>query len=183
MGDITQLLDEARAGDTKARDELFTLLYGEFQKLARSRLSQESTQSQLDATALIHEAYLRLTRQGALPGENRRAFLAYASQVMRSVIVDTVRERNARKRGAGEHDLTLTTGVAGATFSAPEIESLDAALSQLATLDERAHRVVEMRYFGGLAIEEIAAVLDVAPATVKRDWQKARAYLFKAMQA
>jgi RNA polymerase sigma factor (TIGR02999 family) len=183
MGDITRLLDQARGGDAAARDALFTRVYAELQQLARRKLARESTLTQIDAPSLVHEAYLRLTRQAKLPGDNRRMFFAYASSVMRSVIVDYVHARNARKRGSGERPLTLTSGtVALADVDLnPDVEALDSALTQLAKLDPRSHQVVEMRYFGGLSIEDISEVLGIAPATVKRDWQKARAFLYTAL--
>lgn len=181
MGDITRLLESAQTGDARARNELFENVYAELQRLARSRLARESTLTSLDAASLVHEAYLRLIRGPALPGRNRRMFFAYASGVMRSVIVDYVRERQAQKRGGGVR-ITLATGERQADDASPDVEALDAALVNLAQLDGRAHQIVEMKYFGGLSIEEISEVLQVAPATVKRDWQKARAFLFKALQ-
>jgi RNA polymerase sigma factor (TIGR02999 family) len=180
-GDITQLLEGARGGDAAARDQLFARVYDELNTLARQKLSRESTLTQIDAPSLVHEAYLRLQRQGELPGDNRRIFFAYASSVMRSVIVDYVRARNARKRGSGEKAMTLTGSEIAAEGPEPEIEALDSALKQLAKLDPRSHQVVEMRYFGGLSLEDIAESLGVALITVKRDWQKARAFLYTAL--
>lgn len=180
-GDITRLLEGARGGDATARDQLFARVYDELNVLARQKLSRESTLTQIDAPSLVHEAYLRLSRQGQLPGENRRMFFAYASGVMRSVIVDYVRARNARKRGGGEKAITLTDGAGVVDGPAPEIEALDSAMKKLAELDPRSHQVVEMRYFGGLSLEDIAESLGVALITVKRDWQKARAFLYTAL--
>jgi len=131
----------------------------------------------IDTPALIREVYLRLGQRDGLPGSGRRAFLAYASRAMRSVIVDYLRARAADRRGAGERPVTLNTAVENQVFTHPQLESLDDALQSLERIDERAHRVVEMRYFGGMEIEEIAEFLGISPATVKRDWQKARAYL------
>ena len=181
MGDITRLLDDARGGDAAARERLFARVYDELNVLARQKLARESTLTQIDAPSLVHEAYLRLNGQAELPGGNRRMFFAYASTVMRSVIVDYVRARNARKRGSGEKAITLTGDIGVAEGPGPEIEALDSALKELARIDERSHKVVEMRYFGGLSIEDIAEVLGVAPATVKRDWQKARAFLYTVL--
>jgi RNA polymerase sigma factor (TIGR02999 family) len=135
----------------------------------------------LDGPGLVHEVYLRLAQQESLPGSDRSAFLAYASRVMRSVIIDYVRARSAERRGGGQRMLTLNTGVADQSFDEPQLESLGDALESLERIDERAHRVVEMRYFGGLEIDEIASFLEVSPATVKRDWTKARAYLMHNM--
>lgn len=181
MGEITVLLDEARKGDEAARERFFTRVYAELDRLARRHLSGHSPLTMLDGSGLVHEVYLRLAQQESLPGTDRAAFLAYASRVMRSVIIDYVRSRNAERRGGGQRMVTLSTGVAGQTFTEPQLESLGDALESLERLDERAHRVVEMRYFGGLEIDEIASFLDVSPATVKRDWTKARAYLMHTM--
>lgn len=182
MGEITLLLDRARGGNTEARDALFARIYAELQKLARQRLAQESTLTELDAPSLVHELYLRLDRQAQLPGRNRRMFFAYAATVMRSVIVDYVRERRAQKRGSDEKPVTLATGDDRASLRDPDIEALDFALRQLARVDDRAHQIVEMRYFGGLSLDEIAEALELSPVTVWRDWEKARVFLFKALQ-
>jgi RNA polymerase sigma factor (TIGR02999 family) len=181
MGEITELLGHARLGDAASRERFFARVYGELDRLARSHLSRQSPLTMLDAPGLVHEVYLRLTQQENLPGSDRAAFLAYASRVMRSVIIDYVRARAAERRGGGQKMLTLNTGVADQSFTEPQLEALGDALESLERIDERAHRVVEMRYFGGLEIEEIAAFLEVSPATVKRDWTKARAYLLHSM--
>jgi RNA polymerase sigma factor (TIGR02999 family) len=181
MGEITELLGHARLGDAASRERFFARVYGELDRLARSHLSRQSPLTMLDAPGLVHEVYLRLTQQENLPGSDRSAFLAYASRVMRSVIIDYVRARAAERRGGGQKMLTLNTGVADQSFTEPQLEALGDALESLERIDERAHRVVEMRYFGGLEIEEIAAFLEVSPATVKRDWTKARAYLLHSM--
>jgi RNA polymerase sigma factor (TIGR02999 family) len=181
MGEITELLDEARHGDAPSRERFFSRVYGELDRLARSHLSRQSPLTMLDAPGLVHEVYLRLSQQENLPGSDRCAFLAYASRVMRSVIIDYVRARAAERRGGGQKMLTLNTGIAEQRFDEPQLEALGDALESLERIDERAHRVVEMRYFGGLEIDEIATFLAVSPATVKRDWTKARAYLLHSM--
>jgi RNA polymerase sigma factor (TIGR02999 family) len=183
VGDITQLLEWARTGDPSARDALFERVYPDLKYLARRRLSQASALTLLDASSLVHEVYLRWTRQQELPAQSRRIFFAYASKVMRSVILDYVRERRALKRGGGEPVVTLRTGDAAMDARGPNIEALDQAMQQLARIDERSHQIVEMRYFGGLSIEEVSDALEVSPATVKRGWQKARAFLFEVLQA
>lgn len=183
MGEITVLLDQARTGDQAARERFFTRVYSELDRLARRHLSRQSPLTMLDGPGLVHEVYLRLANQETLPGTDRAAFLAYASRVMRSVVIDYVRSRNAERRGGGQRMVTLNTGVADQTFTEPQLESLGDALESLERIDERAHRVVEMRYFGGLEIDEIASFLDVSPATVKRDWTKARAYLMHTMNS
>ena len=181
MGEITALLDLARQGDASARESFFARVYTELDRLARSHLSRQSQLTMLDSPGLENEVYLRLAQQQQLPGSDRAAFLAYASRVMRSVVIDYVRARAAERRGGGQRMFTLNTGVADLSFSEPQLESLGDALESLERVDERAHRVVEMRYFGGLEIEEIAAFLEISPATVKRDWTKARAYLLHTM--
>ncbi len=181
MGEITVLLDRARQGDAAARERFFARVYSELDRLARTHLSRQAQITMLDGPGLVNEVYLRLAAQENLPGTDRAAFLAYASRVMRSVVIDHVRARSAERRGGGLRAITLTTGVAEQVFSEPQIESLGDALESLEHIDPRAHQVVEMRYFGGLEIDEIAAFLDVSPATVKRDWTKARAYLLHTM--
>jgi RNA polymerase sigma factor (TIGR02999 family) len=183
MREITQLLENARHGDVPARDELFSRVYAELQRLARAKLAQHSAPTQLDAASLVNEACLRLINLPALPGGGRSRFFAYAAGVMRSVIVDCIRERNAQKRGSGVAPVTLVTGIPEIDARPPDIEALDGALEQLAQIDGRAHQIVEMRYFGGLSLEEIADAQGLSVATVKRDWQKARAFLFNALRA
>jgi RNA polymerase sigma factor (TIGR02999 family) len=182
LGDVTVLLERAHQGDAQASNELFASVYSELNRLARRKLARETAFTDLDAAGLVHEAYLCLVRQPEIPGGNRRMFYAYAAGVMRSVIIDYVRKRGAQKRGRGDIHVTLTDNDPGVELPAPEVEALDAALQQLARIDGRAHQIVEMRYFAGLSIEEIAEVLDTSPATVKRDWQKARAFLYKVLQ-
>jgi RNA polymerase sigma factor (TIGR02999 family) len=184
MGEITELLLLTRGGGQEARNELFGLVYGELRRLAQRKLAG-SHDIQLDAPSLVHEACLRLMDQPDLPGRNRNMFFAYASGVMRSVIIDYARECQAQKRGSGEAPLTLTTGLKGrlSVFRGPDLEALDTALADLEKVDPRSHQVVEMRYFGGLSVEEIAEVMEISPATVKRCWQKARAFLFDALKA
>lgn len=182
MGEITALLDEARHGDAAARERFFGRVYAELNRLARSHLSRQAQLTMLDAPGLVNEVYLKLVQQHVLPGADRATFLAYASRVMRSVVIDYVRSRGAERRGGGQKLLTLNTGVAEQAFTEPQLEALGDALESLERIDERAHRVVEMRYFGGLEIEEIATFLDISPATVKRDWTKARAYLLHSLE-
>jgi RNA polymerase sigma factor (TIGR02999 family) len=182
VGDVTALLEQAHQGDVQARRELFEQVYAELRRLARQKLSRERGFTDLDVTSLVHEAYLALTPRQAIPGANRRMFFAYAASVMRSVIVDHVRKRSALKRGAAELHITLTTGDPREAAPTPNVEALDAALRELAQIDRRAHDIVEMRYFGGLSIEEVADALEVSVTSVKRDWQKARAFLYKALR-
>jgi RNA polymerase sigma factor (TIGR02999 family) len=155
-------------------------LYAELVKLARSHLSRSATVS-LDAPSIVHEAYLRFAGQRAIAASQRSVFFAYASQVMRTVIIDYLRERRADKRGGHQPMITLTTGIAGAALSEDDVVHLHDALSALQKIDPRSHSVVETRYFAGLTEEEIASVLGVSVPTIKRDWRKARAFLLDAM--
>jgi RNA polymerase sigma factor (TIGR02999 family) len=176
--DITLLLHQLSAGDAGARDRLYTALYPELKRLARSHLAGHSPMT-LEPAALIHEVWLKSAgREGAL---HRSQFFAHASKVMRSVIVDHVRERHAEKRGGGVADVTLSTA-ALEQLAPPDVLKLDEVLQMLERADGRAHQVVEMRFFGGLEMEEIAEVLGVSVPTIKRDWRKARAFLFDALQ-
>jgi RNA polymerase sigma factor (TIGR02999 family) len=180
MDEITVSRFAQIAGSASLPKDLDARVYAELMRLARSQLARAGTMS-LDAPSLVHEAYLRFQGQGAIASAQRNAFLAYSAQVMRTVIVDYVRERRAQKRGGGEPMLTLTTGVPGDNIGEDIIESLHAALQTLEGIDRRSHQVVELRYFGGLTEQEIADVLEVSVPTVKRDWRKARAFLFDAI--
>jgi RNA polymerase sigma factor (TIGR02999 family) len=180
LATITALLERAQQGDLQARDDLFAVVYAELTRLAQRKLARDQQFVTLDTGGLVHEAYLCLVQQQRLPGGNRRMFFAYAAQVMRSVIVDHVRQRNAQKR---DHRLqvTLRTQDAEVLSTAPDVQLLDDALRELATLDRRAHDIVEMRYFGGLSLDEVADALQISLVTAKRDWQKARAFLYSAL--
>jgi RNA polymerase sigma factor (TIGR02999 family) len=175
---LTQLLARTRAGDRAARDALFALSYRELRRLARARLHAGGRNTLLDTTALVHESYLRLVKAGELALDDRRAFFGYASQVMRSVIVDSARARLAERRGGAAPRLTLGTDVDGGLARDEQaIVEVHEALLALARADARAARMVEMRYFGGYSDQEIADTLDVTVRTVQRDWEKARMLL------
>jgi len=181
QADITLLLERSSQGDAAARERLYALVYPELMQIAKMRLGRAGTVS-LDAPALLHEACLHFVDHLDTSFPNRRVFFAYASTVMRNVIIDYVRAQRAGKRGGGVRCVTLTTGVPGTVLSDDEIEDLGAAMTALAAIDERSSRVVEMRYFGGMTEEDIATALDVSVPTVKRDWRKARAFLLSEMQ-
>jgi RNA polymerase sigma factor (TIGR02999 family) len=178
MGDITQLLTRARAGDRQAFDALFQALYPDLRRIARARLAPHVRGTLLDTSALVHEAYLKFERAERLSAGDRAHFLAYAAQVMRSIIVDAARAARRGKRGGDAQHVTLDTGVAE-SVAAGEDEILDVheALQSLAQVDERLVRVVEMRYFGGMKEAEIGEALGVTERTVRRDWEKARLLL------
>ena len=179
--EVTQLLQRAAAGDSSAREPLYRALYPMLMRLAQGHLARAGTVS-LDASALLHEAYLRLNGQGNLPDTNRRVFFAYASRVMRSVIVDYVRERGAQKRGSNIPAVTLSNNLAESIFTENSLSDVESALRALEIEDERAFHVVEMRYFAGLREEDIAGILEVSLPTVKRDWRKARAFLYEQLR-
>ncbi len=183
MAELTSLLAAARQGDAQAAGAAFSLLYADLQRLARARLRQHQTMTLLDTSSLVHEAYLKLVGAQALPVVDRQHFFAYASRVMRSVIVDFARARMAERRGGGAEHVVLDTAL-GERLSAPENDVLRVheALDVLAQADARLAQVVEMRYFGGLSEAEIAQALDVSERTVRRDWEKARLLLLAALE-
>jgi RNA polymerase sigma factor (TIGR02999 family) len=178
---ITLILNRALAGDDASRERVYALLYAELLRLARSHLSGSGAVS-LNPSALVHEAYLRMLRREATPVRDRRAFFAYASTVMRSVLVDHVRANAADKRGGLHAPVTLTTGVLDSVAAEEDFSRLNDALDALRSVDERSSRVVEMRYFAGMTEEDIASELDISVPTVKRDWRKARAFLFEQLR-
>ena len=183
MTQLTELLGRIQAGDSQARDALFASAYAELHRLAHARLRDGGRNTVLDTTCLVHESYLRFVRAGELRAEDHRAFFAYASQVMRSVILNSVRERIAQKRGGDRPPLTLSHGL-GAQL--PEVEetvlAVHEALEALEQADPRLAQVAEMRYFGGYSDQEIAETLDVNERTVQRDWEKARLILAAALR-
>ncbi|HEU0201570.1 MAG TPA: ECF-type sigma factor [Burkholderiaceae bacterium] len=183
MATITLLLQRARDGEATARDELFAAAYDNLKRLARARLRDNGAKVELDTTSLVHEAYLRFTQGGELRAEDRSAFFAYASRVMRSVIVDSAREQLAERRGGNLMRLTLTTQVLdGAAADDEAILHVRDALAALEVVEPRLAQVVEMRYFGGYTEQEIAAALDITERTVRRDWEKARLLLEIALK-
>lgn len=175
--DLTRMLNAASAGNNAAQGELFSAVYSELRGLARSKLSRESTLTLLNPTSLVHESWFRLMGNLATDDQNRRVFFSYASKVMRSVMVDYVRERDADKRGGGEHPVTLMTEIAGAPAQQTQFVAMHQALEKLKSVDQRCHDVVELRYFGGLSMEECAEQLGVSVMTIHRDWEKARLFL------
>lgn len=182
MAPVTQLLCSAREGDVVARDALFASVYEQLLAIARGRIARSAPSTLLDAPSLVSELFLKLHDRNALAGADRGAFLAFASTVMRNVVFDLGRERLADKRGGGAARVTLMTDlIADGDGGHPDLDALDAALAELAALDPRLHRVVELRYFGGLGLEEIAEVGGSSLATVKRDWTRARAFLYDAL--
>ena len=183
-GDLTGLIESFKDGPGVPVDALWQAAYSELKKVARARL-RGGRHTVLDTTALVNESYLKLARLGRLKVESRGKFFAYASRVMRSVIVDLVRERQAERRGGGVAPVTLDTAAIDSSRAVLAAEPLrvDAALALLEKVEPRLARVVEMRYFAGLSEMEIAAALDVTDRTVRRDWQKARLLLQTMLHA
>jgi RNA polymerase sigma factor (TIGR02999 family) len=183
MTEITRLLRQVATGDGSARDALFATAYPVLENLARARLRDGGRNTLLDTRGLVHESYLRYVRGGALRAEDRRAFFAFASQVMRSVIVSSARERAAEKRGSGRRCLTLSTQEPEQLPAGEDdILRVHDALEALAKVDARLAEVVQMRYFGGYSEREIAETLEVTERTVQRLWLKARLMLLAAME-
>jgi RNA polymerase sigma factor (TIGR02999 family) len=175
LGEVTRLLQAARAGDPAALEHIVPLVYDDLRRLARRQLGREHGERTLDATALVHEAYLKVAGTGALLAADRAHFLAIAARAMRQVLIDHARERKAAKRGGGWERTTLTDGAWVGEFQADELLALDDAMQEL---DPRQRQVVEYRFFGGMGEHEIAAMLGVSERTVHRDWMKARAWLY-----
>jgi len=176
--DVTGLLRRWKEGDGRALEELMPLVYGELRRLAGHYLRIERPGNTLQTTALVHEAYLRLVGQKAVDWQNRSHFLGIAAQMMRRILVDHARRRSARKRDAGAYRIELEDRDPGSgPDREPEILALHEALTELERLDERQARIVEMRFFGGLSVEETAEAVGVSTATVKREWRTARAWL------
>lgn len=179
---VSKLLLNWGHGDQGAREALIPLVYDELRRLARRHLRRERPDHTLQSAALVHEAYLRLIRQDQPQWQNRAHFFGVAAQLMRHILVDHARNRVAAKRGAGAPRLTLDPEVALPREREIEVVALDDALNQLAALDLQQSRVVELRFFGGLSIEETSVVLGISPATVKREWATARAWLQREMK-
>jgi len=175
-GEVTVLLRRMAVGDREAEARLFTLLYSDLRRMAARSMRGERPDATLQPTALVAEAYLRLTGPGG-DWQNRTHFLAVAASVMRHILVDAARQRLAKRRGAGVRPIELDAQVALTAYDPDQVLAIHQALERLALLDARQARIVELRYFGGLSIEETAALLEIGPRTVKREWTVARAWL------
>ena len=178
-GSITGVLARLRAGDRSAAESLYERLYSELRQLARMRLARLRPGQTLNTTALVHETYLKLVDQTGVDWRDRAHFMAVSSQAMRHILVDRARYVGAKKRGGG----ALQVATDGEGISAPEraaeVLALDEALGRLAALEPKLAQTVELRFFGGLSVDETAEVLGVSPRTVKRNWRKARALLYR----
>lgn len=175
--DVTQILQEVSGGDKDAPARLMPLVYDELRRLANHYLRQERPDHTLQPTALVHEAYLKLIDQSRVDWQNRAHFFGVAAQSMRRILVDHARGHRASKRGGVQQKLTLDEAVDYSQSRDIDLVALDDALNLLAELDQRQSRIVELRFFGGLTIEETAEALGVSPATVKVDWSMAKAWL------
>ena len=178
-GDITILLAELRAGNRSAESRLLPLVYDQLRRQARRYMRAERSDHTLQPTALVHEAYLRLAGRRGVEWQNRAHFYAVAAQVMRRILVDHARARQAEKRGGHEPRIELGEGLAFTEEKGAELLAVDEALTRLAKRDPRQARVVELRFFGGLSEDEAAEVLGISTRTLKRDWSVARAWLYK----
>ena len=181
MPSLTELLISARGGDASASTRLFELVYAELKRMAHQRLRRIGGEGPLNTTALVHESYLRLSERGQLLPSDRSAFFCYVGRVMRSVVIDHVRERLAQKRGGNEVFVTLTTDIEGETFDDERLLAVNSALDTLEKVAPEFHQLVEMRYFAGLSMLEVAELRGVSTRTVEREWKKARAVLQQLM--
>lgn len=175
--DLDALLARARAGDDEAVARLMPLVYDELRRIAARYMRRERPGQTIQATALVHEAYLRLLKDTSRNWQNRAHFLAIAATSMRQILVERARARGAAKRGGSRDRITLDEATLATPEQQVDIEAIDAALDKLGRLDPRQARVVELRFFGGLTVEEAAEALGISPATLKREWSVARAWL------
>ncbi|MBS1788469.1 MAG: sigma-70 family RNA polymerase sigma factor [Acidobacteria bacterium] len=169
-------------GDKSAFDQLLPLVYDELRRLAKGYLRRYSTQNSLQPTILVHEAYLRLINQEQMNWENRAQFFGLAAKIMRGLLVDHARRAQADKRGGSNYSVSLSEADRIGQQSDPNLLALDEALNKLATLEPRHSQIIEMRFFAGLTIEETALALGISHATVERDWNLARAWLFRELR-
>ncbi len=178
---ITLLLIDWSKGDELALEQLMPLVYDELRQMARRYMRRQPSGHTFQTTELIHEAYLKLAKQDGQNWQNRAHFFGVAAQAMRHILVDYARSKNSQKRGGLAQKITLEENLIVSAQRPEEVVRLDDALKQLAVLDERKSRVVEMKFFGGLNVEEIAEVLKVSPETVKRDWRFSRTWLLREL--
>lgn len=177
--DVTRMLIDWRNGDQSALEKLMPLVYTELHRLAASYLRRQRSDHTLQPTALVHEAYLRLVDERNVDWQSRAHFYGMAAQMMRSILIDYARTRVAMKRGGGARKLSLSAVDRVPAEPSLDLVALDDALKTLAAIDPRQSRVVELRFFGGLDIEETAEVLQLSPATIKREWRMAKAWLYQ----
>jgi RNA polymerase sigma factor (TIGR02999 family) len=180
-GTVSRLLQAWRRGDLQARDDLMPVVYRELRRRAGAYLRRERQDHTLQPTALVHEAYMRIVRQERVAWQDRAHFFAIASQMMRRILVDHAREHQAAKRPGAAVKVTLDDRVGAARPRACDLIDLDRALTELERIDPRQGQIVELRYFGGLSEQEVGDVLSISRTTVTREWQTARAWLYRRM--
>lgn len=180
--DVTKLIHDARDGSSEAYDDLFSLIYDELRQLAYSKLHKERSDITLTETALVHETYMKLADQQALDVNDKSHFMAVAARCMRQILIDHARKKKREKRGGDKQEVTYIDELFNARHQAEELLDLDQKLKELARLNERLAKVVDLRFFGGLSIYHTAQALDVSESTVKRDWAKARGWLYKELE-
>lgn len=180
--DITQLLKNIQKGSEKAYNKLFPLIYEELKNLAFSKLKKEHRDITISKTELVHEVYIKMINQEAVEFENRNHFLAIASRCMRQILIDHARKRKASKRGGEKKDLTYVDELLKVQEEAGKLINIDKKIDELSELNERLAKIVEMKFFGEMSINSIADVLNISERTVKRDWAKARGWLYKELK-
>ena len=181
--DITLLLVDWSKGEEHALEQLMPLVYEELRQMARHYMRRQSPGHTFQTTELIHEAYLKLDKQESRNWQNRAHFFGVAAKAMRHILVDYARKKHRHKRGGWQQRVTFSDDMAVSNENSEEIIALDDALNRLGEMDERKNRVVEMKFFGGLKVDEIAEVLKISPETVKRDWRFARTWLLRELSA
>jgi RNA polymerase sigma-70 factor (ECF subfamily) len=179
--EVTRLLQAWRTGDESALEQLMPLVYDELHRLARRYMAAEQAGHPLQTTALVHEVYLRLVDANSIDWQNRAHFYAICARLMRRILIDFARTRNYQKRGAAFAHIQLEEAATVSAAVSSELLAVDEALKQLAVVDSRKSEVVELRFFGGLTVDEIAAALQVSPETVMRDWKLAKAWLLREL--
>ncbi|MDZ7658793.1 sigma-70 family RNA polymerase sigma factor [Fodinibius sp.] len=180
---VTQLLIRLREGEKGVFDKIYPLIYNQLHRMAHSHMVRQNPGHTLSKTELVHEAYLKMIDQSEIDFTDRSHFLAIASRCMRQILIDYARKKHAKKRGGQNTDVTYIDGLFNAeNRKTEELINLDKALNELSTLNERLAKVVEMRFFGEMTIEETAEALDVSKSTVKRDWMKARGWLYNKLK-
>ena len=182
MAEITDLLRAVQTGDAQASERLFGRVYADIKRMAHARLYGNQAARELDTTSLAHESFVRLLERGDLVAEDRHAFFGYVGRVMRSVIIDHVRERQAQKRGGDLHMVTLTTGANAESFDDEQLLALNSALDILERIAPEFYKLIELRYFAGLSLVEVAALNGSSTRTITREWTKARTFLRKLIQ-
>jgi len=183
MREVTRLLISYGEGNQEALEQLLPQVYQQLRQLAQSYMRKEHSGHTLQATALVHEAYFRLIDQKAVHWENRAQFFAIAARLMRRILIDHTRNRKADKRGGSQAKISFDEALHWSEQEGPDLLVLDRALEKLSLIDKRQSEVVELRYFGGLNIDETAKVLNTSPATVKRDWTMAKVWLYRELNS